>query len=92
MRKFLRPFNKYYIGIQAADGRKHCILWWYLDQRFNHSECPKGYHMNEFREDPEDEWGYIAYVEPSVWCDYSERLSLVRRYRLARTAPLMFMK
>jgi len=33
--------------------------------------APKGYHMYEFREDPDDEWGYIAYIEPHVWCDHS---------------------
>jgi len=67
---FLQPFTKYYIGIETADGKKHCIRGWYLDQRFNHAECPKGYHMYEFREDPDDEWGYIAYIEPHVWCDH----------------------
>ena len=71
MIKFLQPFNKCYIGIQTVDGRKMCIRGWYLDQRFNHAECPKGYHMYEFREDPDDEWGYIAFIEPHVWCDHS---------------------
>lgn len=61
---FFEPFDKYYIGIQTKDGRKHCIRGWYLDKRFDHSECPQGYHMYEFREDPEDESGYIAYIEP----------------------------
>ena len=44
---------------------------WYLDQRFDHRECPKGYHMYEFREDTDDEWGYIAFIEPHVWVNHS---------------------
>ncbi len=71
MKTFLKDFNKYYIGIQTIDGRKHCIRGWYLDQRFDHRLCPKGYYMYEFREDPKDEWGYIAYIEPRVGCDHS---------------------
>ena len=71
MKKFFEDFNKYYIGIQTIDGHKHCIRGWYIDQRFDHRECPKGYHMYEFRENPDDEWGYIAYIEPYVWCDHS---------------------
>ena len=69
--KFFKDFDKYYIGIETADGKKHCIRGWYLDQRFNHNECPKGYHMYEFREDPEDNWGYIAFIEPFVCVDHS---------------------
>ncbi len=69
--KFFKDFDKYYIGIKLANGRKMCIRGWYLDQRFDHSVCPKGYNMYEFREDPEDEWGYIAFIEPFVWCDHS---------------------
>ena len=46
MQSFFKPFDKYYIGIQTKDGRKHCIRGWYLDKRFAHSECPKGYHMD----------------------------------------------
>lgn len=71
MKAFFKDFNKYYIGIQTVDGRKHCIRGWYLDQRFDHRECPKGYYMYEFREDPEDEWGYIAFIEPYVWVNNS---------------------
>ena len=71
MIKFLQSFDKYYIGIETADGRKHCIRGWYLDQRFDHKECPKGFHMYEFREDDEDEWGYIAFIEPHVWVNHS---------------------
>lgn len=71
MKKFFKDFNKYYIGIKTADGRKMCIRGWYLDQRFDHRDCPKGYHMYEFRAAPDDEWGYIAYIEPYVWCDHS---------------------
>lgn len=28
---FLQPFTKYYIGIETADGKKHCIkaVWFY---------------------------------------------------------------
>lgn len=71
MNTFLKDFCKYYIGIQTADGRKHCIRGWYLDQRFNHRECPKGYYMYEFREDDTDENGYIAFVEPYVAVNHS---------------------
>ncbi|MBR1941627.1 MAG: hypothetical protein IJ845_09915 [Bacteroidaceae bacterium] len=71
MKPFFKDFAKYYIGIRTADGRNHCIRGWYLDQRFDHGKCPKGYYMYEFREDPEDEDGYIAYIEPFVWCDHS---------------------
>ena len=68
---FFRPFQKYYIGIQTVDGRKLCIRGWYLDQRFDHSLCPKNYYMYEFREDDNDEWGYIAFVEPFVYVNHS---------------------
>ena len=68
---FLRLFDRYYIGIQTVDGRKLCIRGWYLDQRFNHSLCPKNYYMYEFREDDNDEWGYIAFVEPFVFVNHS---------------------
>ena len=69
--KFFKDFDKYYIGIETADGKKHCIRGWYLDQRFAHKECPKGYNMYEFREDGKDEWGYIAFIEPYVWVNHS---------------------
>ena len=68
---FLRLFDRYYIGIQTVDGRKLCIRGWYFDQRFDHSLCPKNYYMYEFREDDNDEWGYIAFVEPFVFVDHS---------------------
>lgn len=68
---FLRLFDRYYIGIQTVDGRKLCIRGWYLDQRFDHSLCPKNYNMYEFREDDNDEWGYIAFVEPFVFVNHS---------------------
>ena len=71
MNNFFKEFSKYCIGIQTADGRKHCIRGWYLDQRFNHRECPKGYYMYEFREDDTDENGYIAFVEPQVAVNHS---------------------
>ena len=71
MKKFFEGFDKYYIGIETADGKKHCIRGWYLDQRFDHKKCPKGYHMYEFREDSKDKWGYIAFIEPYVWVDHS---------------------
>ncbi len=71
MNPFFKDFDKYYIGIATADGRRHCIRGWYLDQRFRHSDCPRGYHIYEFREDPDCECGYIAYVEPFVWCNHS---------------------
>ena len=48
MNKFFKDFDKYYIGIVTADGRKHCIRGWYQDRRFNHGDCPKGYNMYEF--------------------------------------------
>ena len=67
----LRLFDRYYIGIQTVDGRKLCIRGWYFDQRFDHSLCPKNYYMYEFREDDNDEWGYIAFVEPFVFVNYS---------------------
>ena len=68
---FLRLFDRYYIGIQTVDGRKLCIRGWYFDQRFDHSLCPKNYYMYEFREDDNDEWGYIAFVEPFVFVNHS---------------------
>lgn len=68
---FFKDFNKYSIGIESVNGRKMCIRGWYLDQRFDHRDCPNGYHMYEFRSDPDDDSGYIAYVEPYVWCDHS---------------------
>lgn len=71
MKNFFKDFDKYYIGIETVDGKKHCIRGWYLDQRFDHKECPQGYHMYEFREDDKDEWGYIAFIEPYVWVNHS---------------------
>jgi hypothetical protein len=71
MKQFFKDFDKYYIGIETIDGRKLCIRGWYLDRRFNHRECPKGYHMYEFREDSDDECNYIAYIEPNVWVNHS---------------------
>ena len=71
MKKFFEGFDKYYIGIVTADGKKHCIRGWYLDQRFYHKDCPKGYNMYEFRENPEDNCGYIAFIEPYVRVDHS---------------------
>jgi hypothetical protein len=68
---FLRLFDRYYIGIQTVDGRKLCIRGWYFDQRFDHSLCPKNYYMYEFREDDNDEWGDIAFVEPFVFVNHS---------------------
>lgn len=71
MISFLRDFAKYYIGIQTADGKKLCIRGLYLDKRFDHSQCPPNYYMYEFREDDNDEWGYIAFVEPYVYVNHS---------------------
>lgn len=71
MKNILEDFCKYCIGIQTADGHRHCIRGWYLDQRFKYSECPSGYNMYEFREDDKDDGEYIAYVEPYVLVNHS---------------------
>lgn len=70
MNSFFKEFDRYYIGIQTADNRKHCIRGWYLDKRFSHNECPNGYHMYEFRESDDGE-NYIASIEPFVGVNHS---------------------
>lgn len=57
-------FQIYYIGVQTADGKKHCICGWYADIRLKRYKCPKGYHIYDFRAD--DHYEYIASVEPYV--------------------------
>lgn len=71
MKQFFKDFAKYYIGIETADGRKHCIRGWYLDKRFSHDKCPHGYNMYEFREDDENEDNYIAFIEQFVCVNHS---------------------
>ena len=70
MNKFFSQFDKLYIGIETADGRRHCIRGWYLDQRFKHDECPRGYHMYEFRSSDGD-GEYLCTIEPMVWVNHS---------------------
>ena len=70
MRRYFIDFDKYYIGIQTADGRKHCIRGWYLDKRCDHKKCPKGYNMYEFRESDDGE-NYLATIEPYVSVNHS---------------------
>jgi hypothetical protein len=70
MNKFFKDFDKYYIGIVTADGRKHCIRGWYQDCRFNHDDCPKGYNTYEFRESDDGE-NYLASIEPHVSVNHS---------------------
>ena len=70
MKQFFKDFDKYYIGIETADGHKHCIRGWYLDSRINHKECPRGYNVYEFRES-DDGNNYLASIEPSVIVNHS---------------------
>lgn len=68
---FFKQYDKYYIGIQIADGHNHCIRGWYVDQRFNHEDCPKGCYLYEFRSSDDDEDDYICSIEPFVWVNHS---------------------
>lgn len=70
MNSILKDYDKYYIGIETADGIKHCIFGWYADKRCNHKDCPKGYYMYEFRESDDGEL-YLSTIEPFVWVNHS---------------------
>ena len=70
MKPFFKNFDKYYIGIETADGRKHCIRGWYQDCRLNHDDCPRGYYIYEFRESDDGE-NYLASIEPQVTVNHS---------------------
>ena len=70
MKEFFKDFDKYYIGVETADGRKLCIRGWYVDRRYNHDECPKGYYMYDFRESDDGE-NYLASIEPYVSVNHS---------------------
>ncbi|MBR1447459.1 MAG: hypothetical protein IJ588_01775 [Prevotella sp.] len=70
MKQFFKDFDKYYIGIETADGHKLCIRGWYLDCRLNHEKCPRGYNMYEFRES-DDGNNYLACIESHVLVNHS---------------------